>query len=165
MRGCGNGSMWVDVDFPAPHVMYLRRRWKTFTRAHSLSEGLVLHFKLMENDLLSVKVFGNLGTHLRGCVESSPSDETSSSGESDEEDCDSDDEGVKWEDAHSNSSLPSAAAPSSASPSSLGHAPCRGPSPPCSPSARSPSPLLCLHLPHLGGKGQERRSRGTYPFF
>ena len=24
MRSCGNGSMRVDVDFPAPHVMYLR---------------------------------------------------------------------------------------------------------------------------------------------
>ena len=25
MRGCGNSGMQVDVDFPAPHVMYLRR--------------------------------------------------------------------------------------------------------------------------------------------
>lgn len=24
MRGYGNGGMRVDVDFPAPHVMYLR---------------------------------------------------------------------------------------------------------------------------------------------
>ena len=30
MRGCGNGSILVDVDFPAPHVMYFRRGWKTF---------------------------------------------------------------------------------------------------------------------------------------
>ena len=30
-----------------PHVMYLRRGWKTFARAHSRSEGLVPHFKLM----------------------------------------------------------------------------------------------------------------------
>ena len=103
MRGCGNGSMRVDVDFPAPHVMYLRRGWKTFSRAHSLSEGLVLHFKLMENGLLSVKFFGHLGTRLRCCVESSSDDETSSSGESDEEDIDSDDEGVKREDADSDS--------------------------------------------------------------
>ena len=68
MRGCGNGSMWVDVDFPAPHVMYLRRGWKTFARAHSLSEGLVLHFKLMENGLLSVKLWalGNSLKVLRG---------------------------------------------------------------------------------------------------
>ncbi|KAM3349251.1 hypothetical protein ACQJBY_022382 [Aegilops geniculata] len=103
MRGCGNGSMWVDVDFPAPHVMYLRRGWKTFARPHSLSEGLILHFKLMENSLLSVKVFGHLGTHLRCCAESSTDNETSSSSESDEEDSDSDDEGIKREDADSDS--------------------------------------------------------------
>ena len=98
MRGCGNGGMWVDIDFPAPHVMYLRRGWKAFAHAHSLSEGLVLHFKLMENGLLSVKVFGHLGTRLRCCVESPTNDETSSSSESDEEDSNGDDEGVRRED-------------------------------------------------------------------
>ena len=41
MRGCRNGSMWVDVDFPAPHIMYLRHGWKTFARTHILSEGHV----------------------------------------------------------------------------------------------------------------------------
>ena len=60
MRGYGNGSTWVDVDFPTPHVMYLRRGWKTFARFHSLTAGLVLYFKLMEGGLLSVKVFGDL---------------------------------------------------------------------------------------------------------
>ena len=84
MRGYGNGSMRVDVDFPAPHVMYLRRGWKAFAHAHSLSEGLVLHFKLMGNGLLSVKVFGHLGTRLKCCMESSPDDEDSSSSESGE---------------------------------------------------------------------------------
>ena len=103
MRGCGNGSMRVDVDFPAPHIMYLRRGWKTFARVHSLTEGLVLNFKLMENDLLSVKVFGQLGTRRRCCVESSSVDEDSSSSRSDKEDSDSDDEGVKREDADSDS--------------------------------------------------------------
>ena len=103
MRGCGNGNMRVDVDFPAPHVMYLRCGWKTFARAHSLSEGLVLHFKLMENDLLSVKVFGHLGTHLTCCVESSSDDEDSSLRGSGEVDSDNDDEGVKREDADSDS--------------------------------------------------------------
>ena len=95
MRGCENGSMRVDVDFPAPHVMYLRRGWKTFARAHSLSEGLVLYFKLMENGLLSVKVFGDLGTRLKCCVESSSDHEDSSSSGSDEEGIDSDDESVE----------------------------------------------------------------------
>ena len=94
--------MRVDIDFPAPHIMYVRRGWKTFARAHSLLEGLVLHFKLMENGLLSVKVFGHLGTRLRCCAESSTDNETSSSGDSDEEDSDSDDEGSGREDDGSN---------------------------------------------------------------
>ena len=99
MRGCGNGGTWVDVDFPSPHVMYLRRGWKTFARIHSLTAGLVLYFKLMEGGLLSVKVFGDLGTRLKCCVERSSDDEDSSSSGSDEEDSDSDDEGVEWRDA------------------------------------------------------------------
>ena len=99
MRGCGNGGTRVDVDFPAPHVMYLCRGWKTFARIHSLTAGLVLYFKLMEGGLLSVKVFGDLGTRLKCCVESSSDDEDSSSSGSDEEDSDSDDEGVERRDA------------------------------------------------------------------
>nr|XP_020177108.1 B3 domain-containing protein Os03g0212300-like [Aegilops tauschii subsp. strangulata] len=93
MRGCGNGGMRVDVDFPAPHVMYLRRGWKTFARAHGLSKGHVLQFKLMENGLLSVKIFGRSGGRLGCCTESSTDDESSSSSESDEEDSDNDDNG------------------------------------------------------------------------
>ena len=49
----------------------------------------------MQNGMLSVKVFGHLGTRLRCCVESSSDDEDSSSSGSDEEDSDSDDEGVE----------------------------------------------------------------------
>ena len=94
MRGCGTGGTRVDVDFPAPNIMYLRRGWKTFARIHSLTVGLVPYFKLMEGGLLSVKVFGDLGTCLKCCVESSSNDEDSSSSRSDEEDSDSDDEGV-----------------------------------------------------------------------
>ena len=101
MRGCGNGGTRVDVDFPAPRVMYLRRGWKTFARIHSLTAGLVLYFKLMEDGLLSVKVFGDFGTRLKCCVESSSDDEDSSSSGSDEEDSDSDDEGVERQDADS----------------------------------------------------------------
>ena len=99
MRGCGNGGTWVDVNFPAPHVMYLYRGWKTFAHIHTLTAGLVLYFKLMEGGLLSVKVFGDLGTRLKCCVESSSDDEDSSSSGSDEEDSDSDDEGVGRQDA------------------------------------------------------------------
>ena len=66
---------------------------KTFARIHSLTVGLVLYFKLMEDGLLSVKVFGDLGTRLKCCVESSSDDEDSPSSESDKEDSSSDDEG------------------------------------------------------------------------
>ena len=98
MRGCGNGGTRVDDDFPAPHVMYLRCGWKTFARIHSLTAGLVLYFKLMENGLLSIKVFGDFGTRLKCCVESSSNDEDSSSSGSDEEDSDNNDEGSGLED-------------------------------------------------------------------
>ena len=101
MRGCGNGGTRVDVDFPAPRVMYLRHGWKTFAHIHSLTVGLVLYFKLVEGGLLSIKVFGDLGTRLKCCVESSSDDEDSSSSGSDEEDGDSDDEGVERQDADS----------------------------------------------------------------
>ena len=95
MRGCGNGGTRVDVDFPAPRVMYLRCGWKMFARIHSLTAGLVLYLKLMEDGLLSVKVFGDFGTRLKCCVESSSDgdsdDGSSSSSESDKEDSGADD--------------------------------------------------------------------------
>src|SRR3989337_2368525 len=94
MRGCCNGIMQADVEFPAPHVMLLRRGWKTFARAHSLAAGHVLHFKLMDTALLSVKVFGRSGARLGCCAESSTDDESSSSSDSDEEDSDGEDDGV-----------------------------------------------------------------------
>ena len=55
----------------------------------------------MEGGLLSIKVFGDLGTRLKCCVESCSDDEDSSSSGSDEEDSDSDDEGVERQDADS----------------------------------------------------------------
>ena len=72
--------------------MYLCRGWKTFARVHSLTAGLILYFKLMENGLLSVKIFGHSGGRLGSCAESSTDDESSSSSESDEEDSDGDDD-------------------------------------------------------------------------
>nr|XP_020147084.1 B3 domain-containing protein REM20-like [Aegilops tauschii subsp. strangulata] len=103
MRGYGNGGMWVDVDFPAPHVMYLRRGWKTFACAHGFSEGHVLQFKLMESVLLSVMIFGRSGGCLGCCAESLTDDESSSSSESDEEDSDDDDDDSGREDDESDS--------------------------------------------------------------
>ena len=79
--------------------MYLRRGWKTFTCIQSLTAGLVLYFKLVENGLLSIKVFGDFGTRLKCCVESSSDDEDSYSSGSDKEDIDNDDEGVERRDA------------------------------------------------------------------
>ena len=104
MRSCGNDNMWADVDFPPPHVMYLHQGWKTFAHAHSLSEGHVLHFKLMERGLLSVKVFGSSGIRLGCCVESSTNDKSSSSSDSGEEDNANDDNGSGREDDVSDSS-------------------------------------------------------------
>ena len=98
MRGCGISGTRVRVAFPAPNVMYLDRGWKTFARIHSLMEGFTLHFKLMEGDLLSAKVFGCFGTRARCCMESSSDSEDSSSGGSDEEDSGSDDEGSRRQD-------------------------------------------------------------------
>jgi hypothetical protein len=92
MRGCCNGSMRADVEFLAPHVVLLRRGWKTFACAHSLAAGHVLHFKLMDATLLSVKVFGHSGARLGCCAESSTDDESSSSSDSDEEDTDGEDD-------------------------------------------------------------------------
>ena len=92
MRGCGISGTRVSFVSPAPGVMYFDRGWKTFARIHSLTAGFTLHFKLMEGDLLAVKVFGDSGTRARCCVDSSSDSEGPSSSESDEEGSDSDDD-------------------------------------------------------------------------
>ena len=98
MRGCGISGPRARVDFPSPRVMYLRRGWKTFAHIHHLTEGLTLHFKLMEGGPLSIKIFGHFETRVRCCLESSSDDEDSSSSESGEEDNYSDDEGSERQD-------------------------------------------------------------------
>ena len=85
MKGCCNGDMWVNTRFPVPHVMLLRRGWKTFSRAHCLMKGHILYCKLLESDMLSVKVFGRSGHMLGCCAESSIDDESSSSSDGDGE--------------------------------------------------------------------------------
>ena len=57
----------------------------------------------MESVLLSVKVFGHFGTRVRCCVEISSEVEDSSLSESGKEDSGGNDEGVKREDADSDS--------------------------------------------------------------
>lgn len=54
-------------------------------RIKNLMKGHVLCFKLVESDLLSVKVFGCSGHRLGCCTESSTDDESSSSSDGDEE--------------------------------------------------------------------------------
>ena len=93
MEGCCHGDMRVNTGFPAPHVMLLRRGWKTFTHAHCLMKGHIRYFKLVESDLLSVKVFGRSGHRLGCCAESSTDDESSSSRDREEEETGGEDEG------------------------------------------------------------------------
>ena len=68
-----------------------------------MSEGHVLQFKLMENGLLSVKVFGRSRICLGCCTESSTDDESSSSSDSDEEDSGINNDGSGREDNGSDS--------------------------------------------------------------
>ena len=58
-------------------------------------KGHVLQFKLVESDLLSVKVFGRSGIRLGCCAESSTNDESSSSSDGDEEGTDGEDDGSR----------------------------------------------------------------------
>ncbi|KAE8810762.1 l-ascorbate oxidase-like protein [Hordeum vulgare] len=71
IHGCRNGAVYAGVEYPAPRVMFLRRGWKTFARAHNFMAGHVLCFKLVEADMFSVKIYGHLGGRLGCCEESS----------------------------------------------------------------------------------------------
>ena len=68
-----------------------------------MSKGHVLQFKLMENSLLSVKVFRSSGVRLGCCAKSSTDDEISSSSDSDKEDStsDNDNSGQEYDDSDS----------------------------------------------------------------
>ncbi|KAE8809700.1 l-ascorbate oxidase-like protein [Hordeum vulgare] len=83
--GCRNGVMYSDVEYPGPNFMLLRRRWKTFACAHNFMAGHVLRFKLVEEDTLSIKIYGHSGARLGCCEESSSKMECSSSSDNDEE--------------------------------------------------------------------------------
>ena len=76
---------------------------ENFCSCHSLAVGHVLHFKLMDATLLSIKVFGRSGARLGCCAESSTDDESSSSSDSDEEDSDGDDDDIGREGDNSDS--------------------------------------------------------------
>ncbi|KAE8782241.1 L-ascorbate oxidase-like protein [Hordeum vulgare] len=65
--------------------MFFKRGWKIFARPHSFMDEHVLLFKLVEADMLSVKIYGCSGARLGCCKESSSDAESSSSSESDED--------------------------------------------------------------------------------
>ncbi|KAE8821110.1 l-ascorbate oxidase-like protein [Hordeum vulgare] len=82
VHGCGNGAVSVVVEHPGARLLFLGRGWKSFARAHNLWDGHVLCFKMMADNLLSVKLYGSSGARL-GCYEESSSgtDSPSSSGD------------------------------------------------------------------------------------
>ena len=71
--------------------MLLKRGWKTFACAHHLAEGHILRFKLVETDMISIKVFRRSGAFIGCCMEISSDNESSSSSDSDEENTDGED--------------------------------------------------------------------------
>ncbi|KAE8777875.1 40S ribosomal protein S5-1 [Hordeum vulgare] len=66
--GCGRTAaptaLCKHVEYPKRRSMFLGRGWKAFARTHSLEDGHVLCFKLVEDNKLSVKFYGHseLGT-------------------------------------------------------------------------------------------------------
>ncbi|KAE8779188.1 L-ascorbate oxidase-like protein [Hordeum vulgare] len=93
VHGCGNDAVPVTVEQPGPRLLFLGRGWKSFARAHNLWHGHVLPFKMMADNLLSVKIYGSSGVCLGCCEESSSGTDSPSSRESNEDGSDgSDDE-------------------------------------------------------------------------
>ncbi|KAE8791817.1 L-ascorbate oxidase-like protein [Hordeum vulgare] len=85
VHGCGNDAMPVAVEQPGSRLLFLGRGWKSFARAHNLWDGHVLHFKMMADNLLFVKIYGSSGVRLSYCEESSSRTEIHSSREGDED--------------------------------------------------------------------------------
>ncbi|KAE8820507.1 L-ascorbate oxidase-like protein [Hordeum vulgare] len=71
VHGRANGAVPVTVEQPGPRLLFLGRGWKSFARAHNLWDGHVLCFKMMEDNPLSVKIYGSSGVRLGCCEESS----------------------------------------------------------------------------------------------
>ncbi|KAE8820799.1 L-ascorbate oxidase-like protein [Hordeum vulgare] len=71
VHGCGNNAVPVTMEQPGPWLLFLGRGWKSLARAHNLWDGHVLRFKMMADNLLSIKIYGNLGARLGCCKESS----------------------------------------------------------------------------------------------
>ncbi|KAE8811079.1 l-ascorbate oxidase-like protein [Hordeum vulgare] len=82
---CSHDTMQVHVEYPKHNSMLLGCGWKAFVRAHNLEDGHVLRFKLVEDDMLTVTLYGCSGLHLGCCKERSSSADCPSWSESDEE--------------------------------------------------------------------------------
>ncbi|KAE8775317.1 L-ascorbate oxidase-like protein [Hordeum vulgare] len=85
VHGCGNGAVPVTVEQPGPRLLFLGRGWKSFARAHNLWDGHVLLFKMMVDNVLSVKIYGSSGPRLVCCEGSSRRTDSPSSRTSDED--------------------------------------------------------------------------------
>ncbi|KAE8809115.1 l-ascorbate oxidase-like protein [Hordeum vulgare] len=83
---CSHGAMQVRVEYPKRHSMLLGQGWKAFARAHSLEDGHILHFKLAEENMISVKFYGCSSVCIGCCEESSSGAECPYSSDSEEED-------------------------------------------------------------------------------
>ncbi|KAE8800775.1 hypothetical protein D1007_23788 [Hordeum vulgare] len=86
--GCSHGTMQMHVEYLKRRSMLLGRGSKAFARANSLEDGHVLHFKLAEDNMLTVKLYGRSSVRLSWYKESSSGAECPSSSDSDEEDND-----------------------------------------------------------------------------
>ncbi|KAE8794179.1 L-ascorbate oxidase-like protein [Hordeum vulgare] len=91
VHGCGNDAVPVTVEQPGPRLLFLGRGWKSFARAHNLWDRHILRFKMMADNLLSVKIYGSSRVRLGCCEESSSRTDSPSSHESDEDGSDSSD--------------------------------------------------------------------------
>ncbi|KAE8774569.1 l-ascorbate oxidase-like protein [Hordeum vulgare] len=92
-QGSSHDAMKARVQYPKRQSMLLGRGWKAFARAHSLEDGHTLCFKLTEDDMLSIKFYGNSGVRLGCCEESSSGSDSLSSSGGDEERSDGSDSG------------------------------------------------------------------------
>ncbi|KAE8809420.1 L-ascorbate oxidase-like protein [Hordeum vulgare] len=93
VHGCGNYAVPVTVEQSVPRLLFLGRGWKSFAHAHNLWDGHVLRFKMMTDNLLSVKIYGRSGVRLGCYKESSSGTDNPSSRESDEDGSDGSDGG------------------------------------------------------------------------
>ncbi|KAE8806135.1 l-ascorbate oxidase-like protein [Hordeum vulgare] len=92
VHGCGNGAVPVTVKKLGPRLLFLSHGWRGFTHSHNLCDGHVRCFKLMVDNLLSIKIYGSSGARLGFCEESPSGTDIPSSRESNEDRSDASDD-------------------------------------------------------------------------